>query len=103
MESEAPPVYQTNLEQNEIRTSMNKIIYQKLKDLLDNIDNLDETGITDTHSNYIRWLMNGFDKNNLYKGFDEDYDYVLNKLSLRYTLYNSYALRSINEPFEIKN
>lgn len=103
METEAPPVYQTNLEQNEIRTNMNKIIYQKLINFLDNIENLDEQGISDDHTRIIRYLMTGFDKNNLYKGFDKDYEYVLKKLTLRSTLYNSYALRSINEPFEISN
>ena len=44
--------------------------------------------------------MKGFDKTNLYLGFEDDYEYILIKLSSPVTEQNNYALRSINEAIQ---
>ena len=95
--TETPPKY-LNLEDNiKIILENNKNIFAQLIIVLDSIENIETDGVSSIHDSYIRQLMKAFNNDYLYKGFDEDYKYVLNKLSLTITCDNNYALRSINE------
>ena len=98
-----PPSYNETLENHDYdseRYSMNKYIYKQLRDLLDSIDEIEETGVSHDHQYYIQQLMKGFDKNYIYKNFNLDYEYVIKKLSLKICSENNYALRSINEALQ---
>ena len=98
----APPTYQASNNSPQIFEAINKKIFENLKSVLDRIDNIEENGISYEHNIYIRQIMKAFDRNYVYDGFVEDYNYVLQKLTAKITDYNNYALRSINEALEPK-
>jgi hypothetical protein len=79
---------------------INKAVFKKLRALVDSIEDIEINGIEDIHQSYVRQIIKPFNKKYLYKEFIHDYDYVITKLSQKYTLYNNYALRSINEALE---
>ena len=68
--------------------------------VIDKISDIETKGISGDHEMYIRQIMKGFDKNYLYKDFDKDYKYILNKLSCTITQDNNGALRSIQEALD---
>lgn len=74
--------------------SVNRIIFKKVKDILSNIG---DDGIDSEAERFIDKIMKGFNCCEVYEDFPEDYEYCLVKLSQKTTLFNSYALRSINE------
>lgn len=98
----APPTYQASNNSPQIFGAINKKIFENLKSVIDRIDDIEENGISYEHNTYIRQIMKAFDRNYVYEGIVEDYNYVLQKLTTKITDYNNYALRSINEALEPK-
>jgi len=101
--SNTPPTYEdSNLDNSKIISEVNKKTFKKLREILDRIDDIDKNGVSDAHNNYIRQIMKAFDNRYLYEGFSDDYEYVLEKLSLKITTNNNFSLRSICEALERK-
>ena len=98
----APPTYENATHNFQNRQSINKQIFQTIIQKLNEIENIEETGIDEIHSSFIRQIVKAFDKDYLYDGFDKDYTVVLRKLSSRITQNNNFALRNINEVLEIR-
>ena len=94
--SNIPPPYSNSDNYNEI----SRIIFEKLRQLVDSIEDIENNGLQDIHSSYIRQLVKPLNKNFLHKNFSKDYEYVISKLSAKYTSNNNCALRSINEELE---
>jgi hypothetical protein len=97
----APPTYEKATFNFQNRQSINKQIFQTIIEKLNEIENIEESGIDEIHSSFIRQIVKAFDKDYLYDGFDKDYTVVLRKLSSRITQNNNFALRNINEIFEV--
>lgn len=96
-----PPTYEESLENNiEMLYKKNRIIFSKIRSVLDSSNDIEGSGITELEERYIQQLMKAFDKNYLYKNFDVDYEYIITKLSLVITTTNNYALREINESLQ---
>ena len=93
MESQVSPPYSESVQ------SVNKIIFKKVKDVLFEIEN---NSINQIQERLIDKIMKGFNCYEIYEDFPEDYEYCLVKLSAKPTLFNSYALRSINEAVQPK-
>ena len=66
--------------QHKFKTDVNKKVIKNIIQILDSIPDFEQRGISTSHSNSIRWIMNAFDKNYLYEEFSEQYDYITNKL-----------------------
>ena len=98
----APPTYENATHNFQNRQSINKQIFQTIIEKLNEIENIEETGIDELLSNFIRQIVKAFDKDYLYDGFDKDYAVVLRKLSSRITQNNNFALRNINEILEVR-
>ena len=98
----APPTYENATNNFQNRQSINKQIFQTIIQKLNEIENIEETGIDEIHSSFIRQIVKAFDKDYLYDGFDKDYTVVLRKLSSRITQNNNFALRNINEVLEVR-
>ena len=92
----SPPPYSND----EPQYGINKVILKNLKKLIDSIQDIEEYGINDIHSRYIRQLVKPLNKKYLYKEFVEEYDYIMEKLSAKYSVNNNDAIRSINEQLE---
>ena len=92
MSTHPPPPYSNDDNYCEI----SRIIFQKLRQLFDSIEDIENNGIQDIHSAYIRQLVKPLNKNFLHKDFTKDYEYVISKLSAKCSSNNNCALRSIN-------
>ena len=58
----APPTYEKATFNFQNRQSINKQIFQTIIEKLNEIENIEENGIDDLHSSFIRQIVKAFDK-----------------------------------------
>ena len=80
-----------------IYEQVNDKIFKNLKSVLDRTEDIQKNGVTEDVVRYVRQIMKAFDKRYFHKSFIQDFEYVINKLTLTLTQNNIYAIGHITD------